>query len=75
MTKFKSYKKTDSLFNLLDISMEFNESVDFVFTNKNKLIFVLKSSLNQTQTENVKSHLVEYFQTQRGYKCKFAKTL
>lgn len=75
MTKFKSCKKTESIFSNEDFSFEFYESVKNVFIHKNSLVFILSKQLNESQTENVKSHLIEYFKKGQGYKCFFNKEI
>lgn len=72
MTKFKKLKTVDSIFRIDDVSYEFNESVEYVFIQKNKLFFYLKSSLTEKQIQCVKSHIADYYY---GYKCVFLKSI
>lgn len=73
MTRFYKYKKTDSIFSIFDISTEFNESVKVVFIKNNKLHFILKRGFTESQYLNIKYHILEYYNTDRGFKCEFSK--
>lgn len=61
MTKFKQIKKTDSVFNIHNISSEFNEYFEYVFISNKKIFFVFRENI--INHENIKGHVIEYFST------------
>jgi len=58
-------------FNMLDVTMEFNEYIEFVFVRKETLFFVFYKDFKETK--NPKGHIKEYYKSRGWKKVKFLK--